>query len=85
VYICISLNPEVVYPFSVSQSKQVTGVYMTMAKDAQKIIAYNTQQKWWKVEYMEDGDKEDLNFRQLCKLDIAAPDFSVFRYSQEGD
>ena len=49
-----------------------------------EIVAYNTQQKWWKVEYVEDGDKEDLNFRQLCKLDTA-PDISVFRYFPEGD
>ena len=49
-----------------------------------EIVAYNIQHKWWKVEYVEDGDKEDLNFRQLCKLDTA-PDFSVFRYSPEGD
>ncbi len=32
------------------------------------IVAYNTQQKWWKVEYVENGDKEDLNFRLLIPI-----------------
>ena len=46
------------------------------------IVSYEHQKRWWRIEY-EDGDSEQLNFRELCKLQ-KPPDFSDFRYSADG-
>jgi hypothetical protein len=47
-----------------------------------EVVEYCPKRKWWKILY-EDEDTEDLNFRQLCKME-KPPDFSVFRYPQDG-
>ena len=46
------------------------------------IVDYNEQKRWWQISY-EDGDEEQLNFRELCILDTP-PDFSCFRYCADG-
>ena len=46
------------------------------------IVDYNEQKRWWRISY-EDGDEEQLNFRELCILDTP-PDFSSFRYFADG-
>ena len=47
------------------------------------IIEYSASRKWWRIEYDEDGDREEKNFRELCKM-TRPPEFSVFRYSASG-
>ncbi len=47
------------------------------------VVGYNDQKRWWRISY-EDGDEEQLNFRELCMLDTP-PDFTSFRYSADGE
>jgi hypothetical protein len=47
------------------------------------IIQYSASRKWWRIEYDEDGDREETKFRELCKM-TRPQEFSVFRYSASG-
>ena len=47
------------------------------------IVEYTKKKRWWKIKHDEDGDAEELNFRELCKMEHP-PDFSAFRYAADG-
>jgi len=47
------------------------------------ITQYNKKKRWWKAKHDEDGDLEDLNFRERGKMEHP-PDLSSFRCSADG-
>ena len=47
-----------------------------------QVTEHDESKRWWQVT-CADGDEEQLDFRELCRMDIP-PDFTCFRYSTDG-